>query len=176
MTTITTSQTDQEILRAISVIDNAITAPDRGLPKELFLLVSRFTPLVNVDLLIRDKRERILLTWRDDEIFGQGWHVPGGCVRIGESFGERIAAVAAQELGTKVTFAPTPLAVFETVDRTRPARPHHVSLLFDCKLTSLPDLCSKHTAPPMKPGTWKWHSTCPDDFLQADYRRLFRSS
>ena len=38
-----------------------------GLPDELFLFVSRITPLVNVDLLIQDDRRHTLFTWRSDE-------------------------------------------------------------------------------------------------------------
>ena len=59
-------------LRALNV-DAAI-----GLPEELFLYVSSITPLVNVDLLIKDDRGRALLTWRDDSYYGPDWHVPGG--------------------------------------------------------------------------------------------------
>lgn len=169
-------QPDQEILKAIQQIETLVLNPEKGIPEALFLFVSRLTPLVNVDLLIRNEQEQILLTWRSDAIFGQGWHLPGGCVRIGESFADRIAAVAANELGSGVTFAPTPLAVYETVDSTRPARTHHVSLLFDCKLTGQPRGHWKHTDKLPEAGAWAWHSTCPDDFLQADYRRLFRSS
>lgn len=169
-------QADQKILKAIQQIETLVLSPEKGIPEALFLFISRLTPLVNVDLLIRNEQEQMLLTWRSDAIFGQGWHLPGGCVRIGESFADRIAAVAANELGTGVTFAPTPLAVYETVDRTRPARTHHVSLLFDCKLTGQPRGYQKHTDKPPEAGAWAWHSSCPDDFLQADYRRLFRSS
>src|SRR5258705_8683005 len=53
----------------------------RALPEELFLFISRITPLINVDLLIQDYGKGTLLTWRSDRFFGPGWHVPGGIIR-----------------------------------------------------------------------------------------------
>jgi ADP-ribose pyrophosphatase YjhB (NUDIX family) len=173
MTTIDITQTDQEILKAIHLIEKMVITPGNGLPEELFLFISRLTPLVNVDLLIRNEQGKILLTWRDDPLFGQGWHVPGGCVRIGESFGDRISAVAATELGTRTLFMAKPLAIFETVDKTRPSRTHHVTLLFDCKLISPPALSQAFVKTSPQVGAWAWHAVCPDDLLQTDYRCWF---
>ena len=67
-----------DLQRALHAIESTLDDPHRGLPEELFLFVSRITPLVNVDLLIQDDRGHTLLTWRDDEFHGAGWHVPGG--------------------------------------------------------------------------------------------------
>lgn len=176
MTTIATTQTDQEILKAICLIDKTITSPGQGLPEELFLCVSRLTPLVNVDLLIRNQQGKILLTWRDDEIFGQGWHIPGGCLRLGESFGERILAVSENELGAQAVFAPTPLAIYETVDNTRPSRTHHISLLFECKLIGPPDQKREYVKASPQAGAWAWHSVCPTKLLQPAYRSWFQET
>lgn len=49
----------------------------QGLPQEVFYFVSELTPLINVDLLIKDKSGRTLLTWRDDKFYGPAWHIPG---------------------------------------------------------------------------------------------------
>lgn len=166
-------QSDSEMLEAIRSIEARIRAPGNGLPEELFLFVSRLTPLINVDLLIRDVQGQILLTWRDDAIFGQGWHVPGGCVRLGESFGDRIFAVAESELGAQVAFEPAPLAIYETVDKTRSSRTHHVSLLFDCRLVGKLARQHKYSGDNPKAGSWEWHSHCPDNILQAGYRSWF---
>ena len=75
--------------------------PEKGLGQELFLLVSSLTPIVNVDLLVYNAKGQFLLTWRNDPHCGQGWHVPGGCVRFRESCEERIKKVAQQELGIR---------------------------------------------------------------------------
>jgi colanic acid biosynthesis protein WcaH len=39
---------------------------------------------------------RTLLTWRDDESFGAGWHVPGGIIRYKETAADRIVRLRAQ--------------------------------------------------------------------------------
>jgi colanic acid biosynthesis protein WcaH len=163
------------MLEAIDYLESMVSDPRKGLPQELFLFISRLTPLVNVDLLIRNTQDQKLLTWRDDPIFGRGWHVPGGCVRLGESFAERIAAVAVGELGAVVTFEPTPLGIFETIDKTRSSRTHHISLLFDCTLVGDPDPQRKCGMESPRAGAWAWHSVCPDDLLQPPYRdRIFQ--
>lgn len=55
--------------------------PAEDLGDELFLVVASLTPIVNVDILIV-KEGNILLSWRDDEQCGAGWHLLGGCVRL----------------------------------------------------------------------------------------------
>ncbi|MCB1775846.1 MAG: NUDIX domain-containing protein [Candidatus Competibacteraceae bacterium] len=147
--------------------------PDQGLPEAVFLMASRLTPMVNVDLLIRNAQRQMLLTWRADPIFGQGWHVPGGVVRLQESFADRIAAVAANELGVMVAFQPQPIGVYETVDISRPFRTHHVSLLFACALGGEPKVARRHPGEPPLSGEWDWHSSCPEAFLQPPYRAFF---
>src|SRR3954451_13793393 len=75
--------------QAFAVLDAWVGEPVDGLPEEFFLFLSRYTPIVNVDLLIQEAigedRRRTLLTWRDDETYGAGWHVPGGIIRYKES-------------------------------------------------------------------------------------------
>ena len=73
------------ITEAIVALEKHVPNPSEGLPDELFLYVSRITPLVNVDLLIKDENGRTLLSWRDDQYCGQGWHVPGGIIRFKEA-------------------------------------------------------------------------------------------
>ena len=70
-----------------------------GLPQDVFLLISELTPLVNVDLLIHNSAGQTLLTWRADELYGPGWHIPGGIIRFKEKARDRISKVADEELG-----------------------------------------------------------------------------
>ena len=60
----------QEHSEALAVLDSWALDPRGGLPEELFLFISRLVPMINVDLFISDDQGRVLLTWRDDEIFG----------------------------------------------------------------------------------------------------------
>src|ERR1700730_10657075 len=93
---------------ALELLTSWVSDPADGLPYELFLFISSLVPMVNVDLLIRDDRKRILLTWRDDDIHGKGWHVPGGMIRFKETAEERVRATALEELGAEVEFEEPP--------------------------------------------------------------------
>ena len=75
-----------------------------GLPQEAFYFVSQLTPMINVDLLVKNKLGQTLLTWRDDKFYGPAWHIPGGIIRFKEKIGDRINKVAENELGCKVYF------------------------------------------------------------------------
>jgi ADP-ribose pyrophosphatase YjhB (NUDIX family) len=146
-----------------------------GLPEELFLYVSAITPLVNVDLLIKDKRGRIFLTWRDDPYYEPGWHVPGGIIRFKETFMDRIHAVAKIEIGATVRAETSPLAINQVIRPSHSVRGHHVSLLFKCMLTSPPDETRRFKSGPPLPGQWHWHAAPPPNLLavQDVYRPFF---
>src|SRR5579863_6875143 len=122
-----------DALNAIAILESGIGDPHLGLPEEIFLFVSRIAPLVNVDLLIQDEAGRTLLTWRDDEFFGTGWHVPGGIIRYKETIADRIQACAKEELGAQVSFDPAPILISETI-RDQQNRAHSISLLHRCRL------------------------------------------
>ena len=137
----------------------------RDLPEDLFLLVSRLIPIVNVDLLIKDGQNRTLLTWRDDEIYGAGWHIPGGVIRFRETAADRVQKVARIELGAEVVFDSAPIWVAEIIDSERDARGHSVSLLYRCKLTCAPRDSLEYRGGRPVAGQWQWHAQCPPDLL-----------
>jgi len=159
---------------SIAPLEAAIGDPRQGLPEEVFLFTSRITPLINVDLLIQDDAGRTLLTWRDDESFGPGWHIPGGIIRYKQTTAESIRDCARRELGAEVTFDPEPLLVSETIRPCRD-RGHFISLLYRCRLTTPPDPALRWESHHAGPGAWRWHATCPADLLQAQaqYVRFF---
>jgi len=99
------------IHEAIEFLDKQISDSSSGLPEELFFFISRLTPMVNVDLLIKDENGRTLLSWRDDSFAGAGWHLPGGIVRFKEKLEERVLKVAETEIGTVVEFDPVPVNI-----------------------------------------------------------------
>jgi len=160
---------------AIHTLDELCRNPRGGLPEELFLFISRMTPLVNVDLLIREPDRGTLLTWRSDHHHGNGWHIPGGIIRFQETAQQRIHAVARGELGAAVDFDPDPIALTEVIDRTSPVgnRGHFISLLYRCRLRSPLDSRLEAVEPPGA-GSWRWHSHPPADLIQAHetYRRF----
>jgi colanic acid biosynthesis protein WcaH len=157
----------------IAAIDAAVGDATRGLPEPVFRLVGRLTPVVNVDLLIRNERRETLLTWRHDDLY-LGWHIPGGVVRFKERMAERIAAVARAELGATVSARPEPSAMHEIITHKRDARGHFVSFLFECALTSGLDETLRYRGGPPQNGQWAWHAAYPADMIDshAVYRRF----
>lgn len=156
----------------LKALQETITEPEKGLGEELFLFVSTLTPMVNVDLLIKDQGGRTLLLWRDDSYYRAGWHVPGGVVRYKERFSERIRAVSRTEVGADVVFEPQPRAVNEIIHPDWKERGHFISLLFGCRLVGYPAPRREAHGTP-KPGQWRWHEGCPNDLIEV--HEIYRS-
>jgi ADP-ribose pyrophosphatase YjhB (NUDIX family) len=162
-----------DLSTAISTLESAIGDPRRGLPLDVFQFVSRVAPLINVDLLIQEEG-RTLLTWRDDEFFGAGWHVPGGIIRYKEKAADRIRACAREELGAEVEFDAAPVLVSEFIREQRD-RGHFISLLYRCRLLTPLDESRRATSDAPAAGAWRWHDRCPSNLIGAHtgYARLF---
>lgn len=151
--------------KLIDSLEVFVGNPKKGLPEEVFLFTSRIIPIINVDLLIKNKENKTLLTWRDDGYYPAGWHIPGGIVRYKETISERINAVARKELGTKVEFKKNPLAINEVIYPTRKNRGHFISLLYECSLISSLKGNLKYRKGAPKSGEWAWHKKCPSDII-----------
>jgi ADP-ribose pyrophosphatase YjhB (NUDIX family) len=154
-----------EVQQAIATLDEVAANAQGGLPEPLFLFVSRLTPLVNVDLLIQDAQKRTLLTWRDDEFFGRGWHLPGGVIRYKERAADRVQKCAEEELGVQVEFESSPALIVETAEERR-TRGHFISLLYRCRLKSELDEERRAGEHP-KVGEWSWLRGCPENLIQV---------
>jgi colanic acid biosynthesis protein WcaH len=152
------------LTETITSLEQQIADPTVGLPEDIFLFASRITPMVNVDLLVRDNAGRTLLAWRNDAFSGKGWHIPGGIIRFRETFAQRILKVAITELGTPVEFDPTPIALHQIILPEQKSRSHFISLLYSC---SLPDgFAPANTGlTPTTTGFLQWHTHCPDNLL-----------
>ncbi|HJV26693.1 MAG TPA: NUDIX domain-containing protein [Aromatoleum sp.] len=156
-----------KIREAIATLQAAIGSARAGLPEEVFLFVSSLTPMINVDLLIRDEGGRTLLTWRHDQFYGPGWHIPGGIIRFKEASGERIAAVADRELGARVSAEPQPLCLHEITNPNRDIRGHFISLLYTCRLESPLDEQRRFDPQNPRNGDWAWHAGSPDNLIRV---------
>lgn len=157
----------------IQAIETQVLNPKLSLPYEVFLFITRMTPMVNVDLLIQNEAGETLLSWRDDQFGAKGWHIPGGIVRYKETFESRIHMVAKTELNTKVDFVLEPLALNQIVVE-QASRGHFISLLYSC---SVPDDYQIENRERMKhdPGFLQWHKKCPDDLISVHhiYKKFF---
>ncbi|OGW08211.1 MAG: hypothetical protein A2W77_07965 [Nitrospinae bacterium RIFCSPLOWO2_12_39_16] len=163
-----------QIKELLESVEALIADPNKGLPEDIFLFVSRITPLINVDLLIKDDKNGTLLTWRDDGYCAAGWHIPGGIIRYKETMAARIEAVAKNELGTSVEFDPTPIAINEIIHPSRNNRGHFISLLIRCSLTTPPEEDLRFKGRNPMPDEWMWHKCCPDNIIPVHeiYRKF----
>ena len=163
----------------ITEIDTLVPQTQAGLPEPLFYLASRLTPMVNVDLVVLDEKERVLLTWRHDRFYGPGWHIPGGIVRFKESLSHRIYEVARLELGTTVSHEETPSAVFEITNPNRDIRGHFISLVFKCRLQSPVDpSTAAQNLQEAQPNQWIWADQMPPNMIvqQRKFAPFFRAT
>jgi hypothetical protein len=108
--------------------------PVDGLPNSIFYFIGRNTPYINVDLLIKVPGEGVVLTWRDDEYTGKGWHIPGGIIRFREKWDERIKEVAKLELKITGISFDGPCQVSQIITN-KIDRSHFISLLFNCTIS-----------------------------------------
>jgi colanic acid biosynthesis protein WcaH len=161
------------VTEAINTLNQLVPDPSNGLPEELFYYISKTTPLINVDLLIKDEKNRTLLSWRDDPYCGKGWHIPGGIIRVKEKFETRIKIVAKNEIGIPLEYNPIPIAVNELIDPECEIRGHFISFLFQCFLSSsfVPENKGRCIS---DAGYLKWHEGCPPDILKY-HEKIYRS-
>jgi len=157
----------------VAAIAAAVGDARQGLPEPVFRLLGRITPVVNVDLLIRNAQGETLLTWRQDDLY-LGWHLPGGVVRFQEPMANRVAEVARLELGTAVSMSADPVAVHEIIEPARAARGHFVSFLFACTLEGDLEEARRYRGGAPANGEWAWHASCPPDLIETHgiYRRF----
>jgi colanic acid biosynthesis protein WcaH len=138
-----------------------------GLPPDAFYFISQLTPLINVDLLIKNKSGQTLLTWRDDRFYGPAWHIPGGIIRFKEKIEDRIEKVAQLELGGAVNFSPDPICIRGLINQERDIRGHFISMLYLCELRSDLDISKAYKSGEPKQGQWAWHDKAPVNLLKV---------
>ena len=147
--------------------------PEKGLPEPVFEFVSSVTPMVNVDLLVRDERNRVLLAWREDKFSGKVWHIPGGIIRFQEEIETRIHQVAKRELHADVRWNGQILAVNEIMSDHQ-ERGHFISLLVECELENPRQLqIYEKSDADRKAGELCWFLECPDNFIECQRKVYF---
>ena len=161
---------NQQIEAAVKTIRTAQLDASHGMPQEMFWMISALIPIINVDLLIMNEKGQILLTWRDDEFYRNCWHLPGGCIRYGETMIQRVHKTALDELGFDVEVDEKPVAIKDALERPRldrdypKERGHNVSVLFQCYT---PDgyIIDNGQLKEKEPGYKKWFDKVPSDLV-----------
>lgn len=166
------SNLNEDLNRIRAYIGN----PSDGLPEEVFLFLSELTPLTNVDLLVKDEKGRILLAWRNDPWWGNGWHVPGGIIRVRETFDDRIQKTALAELRTNVQYSSHPLEIRQIINKEFQTRSHHITFVYDCKLPDGYEL-DNGALNRFDTGYLEWHDKFPEKMLKCHefYRKYFNN-
>jgi len=72
------------------------------LDQKTFLTVVRSAPLVSVDMIVRDRDDRVLLGLRANQPARGWWFVPGGVIQKGETVRQALTRVFNRELGQEL--------------------------------------------------------------------------
>ncbi|MGY8526171.1 GDP-mannose mannosyl hydrolase [Paracidovorax citrulli] len=136
----------------------------QALPLETFRTVVASTPLVSIDLLVRDADGRYLLGQRVNPPAQGSWFVPGGRIRKNETLEAAIARLQREELGTQAALAEAGFAgVYEhfyadNFAGEQGSSTHYVVLAWRFELRgALPEL------PDRQHRAYRW--AAPDDIL-----------
>lgn len=166
---------NMELKQLLEETRKYIIDPMKGLPEEIFQFVTEVTPMVNVDLLVRDEKGRILLSWRDDQFCGTGWHVPGGIIRLKESFEERIQKVALHELGCTVDFSGEPVEIRPLIYKEKKIRGHFITLVYECRISG-EGRVKNEGRKPRQVGYLEWHDKFPETMIpfHSFYKKYFK--
>jgi len=128
-----------------------------------FEIVSTLTPMINVDLIIKDSNNRVLLSWRNDSC-GQGWHVPGRIIRFRESIKDSIIILMETEIKCNQVKDLAFIKNQEFIKHSTDIRGHFISLLYH---TFIPDdfIPDNQELRETDQGFLKWFDECPDNLL-----------
>jgi colanic acid biosynthesis protein WcaH len=86
------------------------------LDKKEFMEVVRNTPLISIDLIIKDSQGRILLGLRKNQPAKNMWFVPGGRIMKNEKIEDAFLRITEDELGTKMSKGLfTPLGIYDHI-------------------------------------------------------------
>ena len=156
-------------------IDNICLALDNmdgtaGIGKILFESISRLTPAVSVELIIKSRDQRSsLLTWRDDDLYGPGWHVPGGVVRFKETLTSRVQEVLKNEIGASASKIEGPIGFHEIFNEKRDKRGHFICFVYKVILIDDPPFETKAQDGVVTGGNWRWFAKCPDNLIENQH-------
>jgi colanic acid biosynthesis protein WcaH len=113
---------------------------------EDFLHVVKNTPLVSIDLVVRDVQGHVLVGWRTNRPARDAWFVPGGRVYKNERLADAFQRITLSEMGRAFTLADaTMMGVFEHLYDDNAfdvanVSTHYIVLAYELAVTSLPSL------------------------------------
>lgn len=156
-----------ELKNYVEHILNSCDNPNKGLPEDVFLMISALIPVANVDLFIFNEQKELLLMWRDDRFFGKGWSIPGGCMRFGEHMEDRVHKTAINEIGMDVDICEGPITARDVIRgknlllKYPNVRGHNITMPYICKLQEN----IKDSPVQLDKGMFQWFSKIPENIL-----------
>ncbi len=118
----------------------AQTSHGGHMEKDDFLDIIDKTPLVSIDLIIKDSNNRALLGYRNNHPARGFWFVPGGRIRKNETLAQAMKRIALNELGLEISITgATLLGAYDHIYNdnfdTKPGiKTHYVALGYEIKL------------------------------------------
>lgn len=119
----------------------------RRLDPAVFRTVVENTPLISIDLIVKNARGEVLLGLRQNRPAKNSWFVPGGRIFKDESFADAFQRIGREELGLEVNLRDgTFLGVFEhfyrdnfsSLDFSTHYVVHGYELIVDDRVLALP--------------------------------------
>lgn len=150
------------ICQALDLVDGKA-----GIGKGLFETISSLTPAISVELIIKNVDQKYnLLTWRDDGLYGPGWHVPGGVVRFKERLNSRVEKVLEEEIGVPALSINGPIDFHEVFNEKRDTRGHFICFVFKVMIAENPPVEMKAGGELISQGHWRWFKECPKNLIE----------
>lgn len=72
------------------------------LTQEDFLEIVKRTPLISIDLLVKDEMNQVLVGWRKNRPAQNTWFVPGGRIHKNELIADAFLRITQKELGVEI--------------------------------------------------------------------------
>lgn len=150
------------ICQALDLVDGKA-----GIGKGLFETISSLTPAISVELIIKNVDQKYnLLTWRDDGLYGPGWHVPGGVVRFKERLNSRVEKVLEEEIGVPALSINGPIDFHEVFNEKRDTRGHFICFVFKIIIAENPPTEMRAGEKLISQGQWRWFEACPKNLIE----------
>lgn len=77
--------------------------------QEKFLSVIDSTPLVSIDIVLKNEKDQVLLGYRNNRPAQGYWFVPGGRIRKNETLQQAMSRISSVELGFEISLSESKL-------------------------------------------------------------------
>ena len=150
-----------------------------NLDRDLFLGIVRNTPLVSIDLIVRNAQGEVLVGLRNNEPARDSWFVPGGRILKDERIGDAFRRISLAELGIERSIDDARfVGVYEHLYDTNFATEPGVSTHYVVLAHELTDSRPSEALPPLQHRDYRWalpHALLEDPTVHANTRAYFQA-